>query len=134
MAKKKIDVESALPGGGISNLIQDTTENPDRKELEGHVRRAEAKKRGDKPKRGPGRPRTNFKEVEKSSEEGTIEGETRATFIIKKDLLESLKALAYWERSQIKDVANEAIQLLLESRGEKTVEQAKKLYEKNKKK
>lgn len=60
------------------------------------------------PKRG--RPKTSTKEITKSSQEGTKENETRATFIINEGLLEKLKAMAYWERSLIKDVVNEALQ------------------------
>jgi hypothetical protein len=57
-----------------------------------------------------GRPVTQFKEITKSSQEGTKENETRATFIVKEDLLEKLKAVAYWDRLLIKDVINEALQ------------------------
>ncbi len=60
------------------------------------------------PKRG--RPKTSTKEITKSSQEGTKENETRATFIINEELLEKLKAIAYWDRSLIKDVVNKAIQ------------------------
>ena len=62
----------------------------------------------EKPKRG--RPRTQTKEITKSSQEGTKENETRATFIVKEDLLEKLKAIAYWDRVLIKDVINRALQ------------------------
>ena len=62
----------------------------------------------EKPKRG--RPVTQTKEITKSSQEGTKVNETRATFIINEDLLEKLKAIAYWERSLIKDVVNTALQ------------------------
>ena len=62
----------------------------------------------DKPKRG--RPVTQTKEITKSSQEGTKENETRATFIINEDLLEKLKAIAYWDRSLIKEVINTALQ------------------------
>ena len=62
----------------------------------------------DKPKRG--RPVTQTKEVTKSSQEGTKENETRATFIVNEDLLEKLKAIAYWDRVLIKDVVNTALQ------------------------
>ncbi len=58
----------------------------------------------DKPKRG--RPVTQTKEITKSSQEGTKENETRATFIINEELLEKLKAIAYWDRVLIKDVIN----------------------------
>ena len=61
-------------------------------------------------KKGRGRPVTQFKEITKSSQEGTKENETRATFIVKEDLLEKLKCLAYWERVLIKDVINTALE------------------------
>jgi hypothetical protein len=72
--------------GGLSSLLGDQT---------------------DKPKRG--RPVTQTKEITKSSQEGTKENETRATFIINEDLLEKLKAIAYWDRVLIKDVINTSL-------------------------
>ncbi len=62
----------------------------------------------DKPKRG--RPVTSTREITKSSQEGTKENETRATFIINEELMEKLKAIAYWDRVLIKDVINTALQ------------------------
>lgn len=62
----------------------------------------------EKPKRG--RPVTQTKEITKSSQEGTKEKETRATFIVNEDLQEKLKAIAYWDRVLIKDVVNTALQ------------------------
>ena len=62
----------------------------------------------EKPKRG--RPVTQTKEITKSSQEGTKESETRATFIVNEDLLEKVKAIAYWERELIKDTINRALQ------------------------
>jgi len=62
----------------------------------------------EKPKRG--RPVTQTKEITKSSQEGTKENETRATFIVNEELLEKLKAIAYWDRVLIKDVVNTALQ------------------------
>ena len=56
----------------------------------------------DKPKRG--RPKTSTKVITKSSQEGTKENETRATFIVNESLLENLKAIAYWDRVLIKEV------------------------------
>lgn len=61
----------------------------------------------EKPKQG--RPRTNFKEVKNKSEVGTIEGEIRATLILKIELLDKIKAVAYWDRLKIKDVVNNAM-------------------------
>ena len=62
----------------------------------------------DSPKRG--RPVTQTKEITKSSQEGTKENETRATFIVNEELLDKLKAIAYWDRVLIKDVVNTALQ------------------------
>jgi hypothetical protein len=61
----------------------------------------------DQPKRG--RPVTQTKEITKSSQEGTKENETRATFIVNEALLDKLKAIAYWDRVLIKDVVNTAL-------------------------
>ena len=44
-----------------------------------------------------------------SIKKGLKNDETRATFIVREDLLEKLKAVAYWERLNIKDVINEAL-------------------------
>jgi len=57
-----------------------------------------------------GRPKTQFKEITKTSQEGTKENETRATFIVNEELLDKLKAIAYWDRVLIKEVINTALQ------------------------
>lgn len=62
----------------------------------------------EKPKRG--RPKTSTKEITKSSQEGTKEKETRATFIVNEELLDKLKAIAYWDRKLIKEVVDTALQ------------------------
>ncbi len=62
----------------------------------------------EKPKRG--RPKTSTREITKSSQEGTKEKETRATFIINEELLDKLKAIAYWDRKLIKEVVDTALQ------------------------
>ena len=64
----------------------------------------------DKPKKKLGRPTTSTRVITKSSQEGTKENETRATFIVREDLLESLKAISYWERILIKQVLNRALE------------------------
>jgi hypothetical protein len=48
--------------------------------------------------------------ITKTSQEGTKENETRATFIVNEELLEKVKAVAYWERMLLKDVINSAIE------------------------
>jgi hypothetical protein len=49
----------------------------------------------------------------KTSQKGLKDGWIRATFILRKDYLEDLKALAYWERKKIKEVIDEALRLYL---------------------
>jgi hypothetical protein len=60
-------------------------------------------------KRRPGRPQTNFRQITKTSQKGTQENETRATFIVEEDSLEKIKAIAYWDRLSIKDTINNAL-------------------------
>lgn len=50
------------------------------------------------------------REITKTSQIGTKEKETRATFIVSEDLLEKMKALAYWDRVLIKDIVNNAFE------------------------
>lgn len=60
-------------------------------------------------KKGPGRPKTINREYTKSSQEGLKENWTRATFIVREDLLEKLKDLAYTNRTTIKEEINLAL-------------------------
>ncbi len=73
--------------GGLSSLLGDQPEKPKR-----------------------GRPKTSTREVTKSSQEGTKEKETRATFIVREDLLEKIKRISYWDRVRIKDIVNSALE------------------------
>jgi hypothetical protein len=56
-----------------------------------------------------GRPKTSTRVITKSSQEGTKDGYTRATFIVREDYLEKIKAQAYWERKEIKRVVEEIL-------------------------
>lgn len=83
------DFKKNMPvAGGINSLIGDTSEEPAKR----------------------GRPKTSTREVTKTSQEGTKESETRATFIVSEDLLDKCKAIAYWDRVLIKDVIGIALQ------------------------
>ena len=62
-----------------------------------------------------GRKRTNLREVTKTSQLGTQEGWTRATFIVREDCLEKLKSLAFWERRNIKDVMDDVFSSYLKA-------------------
>jgi len=83
--------------GGLSSLLGD-----------------EPQPQAEAPAKKTGRPQTSQREITKSSQEGTKENETRATFIINEGLLDKIKAVAYWERSLIKDVLAEALEAYLE--------------------
>ena len=62
-------------------------------------------------KKKVGRPKDQTKrKPDKTSQEGTKNDETRATFIVKEELLDKVKALAYRDRVLIKDVVNTALQ------------------------
>jgi hypothetical protein len=52
----------------------------------------------------------------KTSQQGLKEGWTRATFILRKDHLEKIKSLSYWERKKIKEVVDEALKLYLKGK------------------
>lgn len=51
-----------------------------------------------------------------NSQKGLPEGWTRATFIVKKDYVEKLKEISYWERVTIKDLINDALTNYLNNR------------------
>lgn len=63
-----------------------------------------------------GRPRVCFKKISKTPQEGTLEGETRATFIVKEESLDLIKGLAKLEHKRIKDVVNEAFEFYFSSK------------------
>ncbi len=53
---------------------------------------------------------TSTRIISSTSQLGTKENETRATFIVNEVLLEKIKAIAYWDRESIKDVLNNALE------------------------
>jgi hypothetical protein len=85
--------------GGLNSLLQNT-KNAEPEE------KISAK---DESKNKPGRPKTSTKTITKTSEIGTKEGETRATFIVREEVLEKIFAIAYWEREQKKDIIDNAL-------------------------
>ena len=79
-------------------------------------------------KRRRGRPKTNHRIISKTSQRGTKEGETRATFIVKEEYLEKFKALAYLNRKSLKKIMAAAMQQYLETQGNEIVEKAVKSF------
>jgi hypothetical protein len=96
---------------GLNSLLGEATPQP----------QEEARKKG--------RPVfTTDKPTGKTSEAGCHEGETRATFILSEELLDKLKAVAYWKRALIKEVLVEALE------GYLTAEEVKPRPERERKK
>lgn len=54
----------------------------------------------------------------------------RATFLIDTDRVETLKAIAYWERKKIKDLIDEALKTFIESRNPEDIQKALTEYKK----
>jgi len=52
----------------------------------------------------------------KSTKQGLKAGWTRATFIVREDVLEHLKSLAYWERQELKAVVDQALSSYLKGK------------------
>lgn len=65
--------------------------------------------------------RSTQRVITKSSQEGLREGWTRATFIVREEHLEKLKALAYWERKQLKELVDEIFSSYLRNKKVKPV-------------
>jgi len=72
-------------------------------------------------------------EITKTTQERTYEGDIRATFIIKENKLELLKALAYWERRKIKDLLDESLNSFLQAKDPELLNKAKEEFNKTKK-
>lgn len=65
--------------------------------------------KAEQPKKG--RPKDPTKRTPtKTSQEGTKNNETRATFIVNEEQLEKVKDIAYWDRKNIKQVVAEALE------------------------
>lgn len=61
-----------------------------------------------------------------ASKRGLQQDLIRATFILKQDYLEKIKAYAYWERLQIKDVFEEMCEQFFEDKKIKSVPEKRK--------
>jgi len=100
--------------GGINSLIKGTSGSPE----------AEKPKMGVTDPYSPegntkkiiGRPHTTRRDVEKTSQIGLQENYTRATFILREDLLDKLKDYAYTDRRSIKDIVSEMLEQYLKDK------------------
>jgi hypothetical protein len=64
-------------------------------------------------------------EITKSTQKGLNPGWTRATFIVREELLEKLKALAYWEKKQPKILVDEIFSSYLKDKKVKPIPEKK---------
>lgn len=103
-AARRKPAQAAQAGPAAPANDTNTGELPGEEALRALIARELA---GMAPRRG--RPRTNLREVTKSSQEGLPENWTRATFIVRETLLEDLKDCAYTRRKTIRDVLDEAL-------------------------
>jgi hypothetical protein len=51
-----------------------------------------------------------------TTSKGLRPGWTRATFIVKEETVQKLKAVAYWDRKELKRVVEEAFQVYLQGK------------------
>jgi len=58
----------------------------------------------------------NIQSKHKTTKQGLKEGWARATFIVREDYVDKLKAVAYWDRKQIKEVVDEALTAYLKGK------------------
>lgn len=102
-------IDKMLGGSMEENEVKENSEVIETKELEilpGQTENGRKK----------GRPRTNFREAVKSSQQGLRDGDTRATFIVKEDKLRKLKALTLVEGKPIKDIIDDMLSEYLEDK------------------
>ncbi len=74
------------------------------------VEMSKHKQKGNKPEKTKEHNRVN------TSESGLQKDWTRATFIIKKEHMEKIKALAYWERKKVKEIVDDALESYLKDK------------------
>ena len=101
MAKKKIE---GLGSQAVDKFFEQPADNQQEQTLP------------EVPRNNIGRPRTIYREYEKTSQEGLQDNYTRATFIVREDLLKKLKDYAYTERETLKDVVNRMLAEFLEGK------------------
>ena len=95
-----------------------------------HVKLETVQKKNEKSKTS----KISKKNITTTAKIGTLEGETRFTTIIKDKHLVKIRALAYWDRMQIKDLLMDALEAYFSQRGSKHVNQAISAYENSSKK
>jgi len=105
--------------GGLDSLLDGSTSQP-KKESQPMNETANDSPMPEGVVRSPAAKKTPVKITANSSIKGLKAGDTRATFILTAESLEKLKAVAYWERLNIKEIAQSAIDEYLNRYEKKT--------------
>lgn len=112
MAKKSFKKNAQSSLGGVHSIVQNTT-RPIQKVVEEKEVTEESPKPVSKPKtktKRSGPSSAKKKEETPASERGCKDGDTRKTFIIRKELAEKMQDIAYWEPGKLKDHMNAALE------------------------
>ena len=97
--------------------IQDSRQNEPELSTQGVLSKQDIlSKQGVHQKPQNGGTRRHPRVITTASQEGLPDGWIRATFIVQEHQLAQIKALAYWERKQIKEVITEALSAYLAGR------------------
>ncbi|MEM7368160.1 MAG: hypothetical protein AAF587_06125 [Bacteroidota bacterium] len=114
MAKKSFKKNAQNSLGGIHSVLQNTTkqDSPPTVEEKEEKKRPEvgAKSTPKSPPTKRSQASAKKKEDTPASEKGCKEGDTRKTFIIRKELAEKMQDIAYWEPGKLKDHMNAALE------------------------
>lgn len=115
MAKKsfKRNAEETLTGG-LGSIIRNTTQTPPPKVTEPAVPAPKLKK-----SRAP-KPKAKAEKKTWKSETGCLPGDTRKTYIVRKELADKLQDIAYWEPGKLKDHVNAALEAYVKKKWTKS--------------
>jgi hypothetical protein len=120
MAKKSFRKDAEASLGGLSSIIQNTTRPPLAKREPSSREKAEEEALVKKEVvKAPVRKKPVPKAERPRSEAGCKEGDTRKTFIIKKELAEQMQDIAYWEPGKLKDHVNAALEAYVKKKWNK---------------
>jgi hypothetical protein len=118
MAKKKSFRSNTAMPGGLGSIIRNTSNPPappptERKQ---HTPPGEAQPA---PATVPRKRRKTARPKVSSSERGCKDGDTRKTFIVRKELVEKMMDIAYWEPGKMKDHVNAALEAYVKKKWSK---------------
>jgi len=119
MAKKSFRKDAQASLGGLNSIIQNTTRRPVAKQELPIKEEAKEVSAPQPVVKAPVRKKAAPKVERPRSEAGCKEGDTRKTFIIKKELAEQMQDIAYWEPGKLKDHVNAALEAYVKKKWNK---------------